>query len=200
MERGTKLSVLYGRLQEYPDKTFLRMVGVGKRGYHYVRDKWLQYRTNKEKERRENGNNLTGAGAPRKYCEDDELTILLLHYKRDMRALDIAFMIGDQEEIIQTIINRVEGELREALGGEITMKTKEERLELAKKYNEPQFHNNTLNCDGTLLITRKPENKAVQGDNWSHKQTSARNYQVGCLQNGEIGKVSKGDSGVKACF
>ena len=31
--------------------------------------------------------------ASRKYCKDDELIIFLLYYKRDMRVLDIAFIL-----------------------------------------------------------------------------------------------------------
>ena len=39
-------------------------------------------------------------------------------------------MLKDQKELIQAILNRIKSEIRKVLKREITIKTKEERLEL----------------------------------------------------------------------
>lgn len=79
--------------------------------------------------------------------------------------------------------------------GEVGMKTTEERLEIARRYNKERFAKTTFIIDGTLIIIRKPVDKKVQGKNWSHKGQPSRNAQVGVFANGEIGDVQETDEG-----
>ena len=99
-----------------------------------------------------------------------------------MKALDIAFMLRNQKELIQAILNRIESKIKEVLKGKITMKIKAKRLELVKQYNKPKFHDNTFTLDSTLIQIQKSQNKQKQRKNQLHKQIAERNYQIRCLQ------------------
>lgn len=181
------------KLKKLTTEDFVRIIGIDEVEYGYVYNKWNQYNNNKDNLRKlRNPNN---AGRKRTFDKDTELLIFLLHIKRKMMALDIAFWLEVEEGLVQDTINRVEKELVIALEDEISMKTKEERLEIAKKYNHEDFHKITATIDGTIIQIRKPKDKKKQGRNWCYKGVAGRNAQVIILGNGEIGRIKENDSG-----